>query len=115
MPEPTCAPVFIEGLYGKLVEGGVDYFFPSATLRMIEAGVGLNHSFRSIRVILPRLQFSVLAFLQCPPVLRNQSTLSDGRLILHIDTLMPSCSQSSLARHLSRSRLYSLHETKITR
>lgn len=39
MPEPTCAPVFIEGLYGKLVEGGIDYFFQSATLRMIEAGV----------------------------------------------------------------------------
>jgi hypothetical protein len=40
MPEQTCAPVFIDGLYGKLVEGGIDYFFQSATLRMIEVGVG---------------------------------------------------------------------------
>ncbi len=31
MPEETGAPVFIDGLYGKLVEGGINYFFPSAT------------------------------------------------------------------------------------
>jgi hypothetical protein len=39
MPEQTRAPVFIDGLYGKLVEGGIKYFFPSATLQMIEAGL----------------------------------------------------------------------------
>ena len=38
MPEETRAPVFIDGLYGKLVEGGINYFFPSATLQTIEAG-----------------------------------------------------------------------------
>src|ERR1700741_4332434 len=38
MPEQT-RPVFIDGLYGKLVEGGINYFFPSATLQVIEAGV----------------------------------------------------------------------------
>jgi hypothetical protein len=37
MPEQTRAPVFIDGLYGKLVAGGINYFFPSATLRMLEA------------------------------------------------------------------------------
>src|SRR6202008_2915157 len=39
MPEQTRTPVFIDGLYEKLVEGGINYFFPSATLRMIEAGL----------------------------------------------------------------------------
>jgi hypothetical protein len=39
MPEQTRASVFVDGLYGKLVEGGINYFFPSATLRMIEAGL----------------------------------------------------------------------------
>src|SRR6201998_443722 len=38
MPEQT-RPVFIDGLYGKLVEGGINYFFPAATLQVIEAGV----------------------------------------------------------------------------
>ena len=40
MPEQTRAPVFIDGLYGKLVEGGINYFFPSATLQTVEAGLG---------------------------------------------------------------------------
>jgi hypothetical protein len=39
MPEQTRTPVFIDGLYGKLVEGGINYFFPSATLQTIEAGL----------------------------------------------------------------------------
>jgi hypothetical protein len=39
MPEQTRTPVVIDGLYGKLVEGGINYFFPSATLQTIEAGV----------------------------------------------------------------------------
>jgi hypothetical protein len=38
MPEEIRAPVFIHGLYGKLMEGGINYFFPSATLQTIEAG-----------------------------------------------------------------------------
>jgi hypothetical protein len=38
MPEQT-RPVFIDGFYEKLVEGGINYFFPSATLQVIEAGV----------------------------------------------------------------------------
>jgi hypothetical protein len=40
MPEQTRTPVFIDGLYGKLVEGGINYFFPSATLQTVEAGLG---------------------------------------------------------------------------
>lgn len=40
MPEQTHAPAFIEGLYGKLVEGGINYFFPSANLQAIETGLG---------------------------------------------------------------------------
>jgi hypothetical protein len=39
MPDETRAPVFIDGLYGTLVEGGINYFFPSATLQMMEAGL----------------------------------------------------------------------------
>jgi hypothetical protein len=39
MPEETRAPVFIDELYGKLVEVRINYFFPSATLQTIEAGV----------------------------------------------------------------------------
>jgi len=39
MPEQTRTPVFIDGLYEKLVEGGINYFFPAATLQVIDAGV----------------------------------------------------------------------------
>jgi hypothetical protein len=39
MPEETRAPAFIDGLYGKLVEGGINYFFPSAHLQSIEIGL----------------------------------------------------------------------------
>ena len=39
MPEDLRAPVFIDGLYGKLVEGGINYFFPSANLQAIETGL----------------------------------------------------------------------------
>lgn len=36
MPNQIQAPRFIEGLYGKLIEGGIGYFFPSANLQPIE-------------------------------------------------------------------------------
>jgi hypothetical protein len=39
MSEETRAPTFIDGLYGKLVEGGIGYFFPSANLQAIETGL----------------------------------------------------------------------------
>jgi hypothetical protein len=39
MPEETRPPAFIDGLYGKLVEGGINYFFPSANLQPIETGL----------------------------------------------------------------------------
>src|SRR5580765_7977753 len=39
MPEQTRAPVFIDGLYGKLVEGGIKYFFPSANLQATETSL----------------------------------------------------------------------------
>ena len=39
VPEQTRAPAFIDGLYGKLVEGGINYFFPSATLQATETGL----------------------------------------------------------------------------
>ncbi len=39
MPEQTRAPAFIVGRYGKLVEGGINYFFPSATLQTTETGL----------------------------------------------------------------------------
>src|SRR5437879_1672746 len=39
MPERTRAPAFIDGLYGKLVEGGINYFFPSANLQAIETAL----------------------------------------------------------------------------
>src|SRR5215472_3537442 len=38
MPEETRAPAFIDGLYGRLVEGGINYFFPSAKLQTLETG-----------------------------------------------------------------------------
>src|SRR5580700_6148310 len=36
MPEQTQPAPFIDGLYGKLVEGGIGYFFPSAKLELVE-------------------------------------------------------------------------------
>src|SRR5690349_11250869 len=39
MLEQTRAPGFIDGLYGKLIEGGIGYFFPSAQLQPIETGL----------------------------------------------------------------------------
>jgi hypothetical protein len=38
MPEETETPPFIDGLYRKLVEGGIEYFFPSAKFDVLEAG-----------------------------------------------------------------------------
>ena len=39
MPEQTRAPAFIDGLYGKLVEGGINYFFPASKLQALETGL----------------------------------------------------------------------------
>src|ERR1700731_1924378 len=36
MPDQTQTPPFIDGLYGKLVEGGIGYFFPSASFGSLE-------------------------------------------------------------------------------
>jgi hypothetical protein len=36
MIDQTQAPHFIDGLYEKLIEGGVGYFFPSAKFESIE-------------------------------------------------------------------------------
>jgi hypothetical protein len=36
MPERTQTAPFIDGLYGKLVEGGIGYFFPSAKFDLLE-------------------------------------------------------------------------------
>jgi len=36
MPEQTQTAPFIDGLYGKLVEGGIGYFFPSAKFDLLE-------------------------------------------------------------------------------
>jgi hypothetical protein len=36
MPEPTQTAPFIDGLYEKLVEGGIEYFFPSAKFDLLE-------------------------------------------------------------------------------
>ena len=36
MPEQTQTAPFIDGLYGKLVEGGIGYFFPSAKFQLLE-------------------------------------------------------------------------------
>jgi hypothetical protein len=36
MPEQTQTAPFIDGLYGKLVEGGIGYFFPSAKFELLE-------------------------------------------------------------------------------
>jgi hypothetical protein len=35
MPNQTQAPHFIDGLYKKLIEGGIGYFFPSASLQSL--------------------------------------------------------------------------------
>ena len=40
MPEQTQTAPFIDGLYGKLVEGGIAYFFPSAKFEFLEAEAG---------------------------------------------------------------------------
>lgn len=45
MPQEIRTPAFIDGLYGKLVEGGVNYFFPSASLRGLgglDSGIGIE-------------------------------------------------------------------------
>ena len=39
MLEQSGVPVFIDGLYGKLIEGGIGYFFLSAQLQPIETGL----------------------------------------------------------------------------
>ena len=39
MKEQTRTPAFIDGLYEKLVEGGINYFFPSANLQAVETGI----------------------------------------------------------------------------
>src|ERR1700758_5501670 len=39
MPEETRAPVFIDGLFRKRVEGVINSFFPAAPLQTIEAGL----------------------------------------------------------------------------
>src|SRR5216683_2259352 len=36
MPEQTRKAPFIDGLYGKLVEGGIGYFFPAAKFELLE-------------------------------------------------------------------------------
>ena len=36
MPDQTQSPQFIDGLYGKLIEGGIGYFFPSVTFQSLE-------------------------------------------------------------------------------
>jgi len=36
MPERTQTAPFIDGLYGKLIEGGIGYFFPSAKFDLLE-------------------------------------------------------------------------------
>jgi hypothetical protein len=36
MADNSPAPHFIDGLYGKLVEGGIEYFFPSARFELFE-------------------------------------------------------------------------------
>jgi hypothetical protein len=36
MPEQTRTAPFIDGLYGKLIEGGIGYFFPSARFDLLE-------------------------------------------------------------------------------
>jgi hypothetical protein len=36
MAYQTQAPHFIDGLYGKLIEGGIGYFFPSVSLQTLE-------------------------------------------------------------------------------
>src|SRR5438445_3827567 len=40
MPEQTQTAPFIDGLYGKLVEGGIGYFFPSAKFELLELEPG---------------------------------------------------------------------------
>jgi hypothetical protein len=35
MQEETRAPAFINGLYGKIVEGGISYFFPSPDIEAV--------------------------------------------------------------------------------
>jgi hypothetical protein len=36
MPERTQTAPFIDGLYGKLIEGAIGYFFPSAKFGLLE-------------------------------------------------------------------------------
>jgi len=38
MPNQTQAPPFLDGLYRKLVENGIGYFFPSTRLEAIRTG-----------------------------------------------------------------------------
>src|SRR4051794_32621294 len=35
MPDQTQAPHFIDGLYGKFIERGIGYFFPSVNLQSL--------------------------------------------------------------------------------
>lgn len=42
MRDQTQAPPFIDGLYGKLIEGGIGYFFPAAIVRLLERDLRLS-------------------------------------------------------------------------
>src|SRR6266403_839701 len=44
MPEQTQTAPFIDGLYGKLVEGGISYFFPSAKLNWLGSRYSLTRN-----------------------------------------------------------------------
>ncbi|MCU1298041.1 MAG: hypothetical protein JWO91_2319 [Acidobacteriaceae bacterium] len=77
MPEQT-AP-FIDGLYGKLVEGGIGYFFPSAKFDLLEpdAGAGEHRNMQTSGET-----SLILEWLGCRYSLTRDEAFSDAELKL---------------------------------
>jgi hypothetical protein len=79
MPNQPQAPPFLDGLYGKLVENGIGYFFPSARLEAIRTGPseGMQRITQN-----PDSSTLSLNWLGSQYVLKNSKPFSDSELRL---------------------------------
>src|SRR5438128_70524 len=79
MPNQSQVPPFLDGLYGKLVENGIGYFFPSARLEAIRTGPseGMQRITQN-----PDSSTLSLDWLGSQYVLKNSKPFSDSELKL---------------------------------
>ena len=79
MPNQTQVAPFLDGLYGKLVEDGIGYFFPSARLEPTRKGLGDGTARVSQN---PDSSTLSLNWLGSQYVLKNSKPFSDSELKL---------------------------------